>query len=107
MPLYHIPHGTDIQLPDKLTITDKLPVEWLPTSMYTKAALWLYKHNNGKTPYAHQCSENRYLVLTAEGAETYKKITKTLVKRYARYHALYLPYLTLYLTVPSSYRHIS
>ena len=69
-------------MPDKLTFTDKLPVSWLPTDAYAKAAKMLYKHESGKTPYVHKCSEGRYLVLTKAGAETYKKVTKSLVARY-------------------------
>ena len=70
-----------LMMPDKLTITDRLPVEWLPTSMYIKAALWLYKHNSGKTPYVHKCSGSRYYVLTKAGVDTYGKVTKKLVER--------------------------
>ena len=67
-------------MPDKLTITDRLPVDWLPTSMYIKAALWLYKHNSGKTPYVHKCSGSRYYVLTKAGVDTYGKVTNRLCK---------------------------
>ena len=70
-------------MPDMLTFTRGVPVEWLPTSMYTKAALWLYRHDSGKTPYVWKCSEQRYYVLTKAGADSYKKITKTLVKKCA------------------------
>ena len=81
-------YRTALEMPDQLIFTYKLPVSWLPTSMYTKAALWLYKHDSGKTPYVHKCSESQYLVLTKAGAETYKKITKKLVERYALYHTI-------------------
>jgi hypothetical protein len=75
--LYH----TGIHMPDKLRFTDKLPVEWLSTAIYTKAALWLYKHDTVKNPRVHACTTERFLVLTTNGYDTYGKITNALIKR--------------------------
>ena len=92
-------------MPDKLRFTDKLPMEWLSTAMYTKAALWLYKHDTVKNPRVHACSQERFLVLTTEGYSTYGKITKTLIKRYPcvsyvsrTYHARITHVSHMYLT---------
>ena len=82
-------YRADNQLPDKLTFTDKLPMEWLSTAMYTKAALWLLKHDPHKNPRVHLVSAHRYLVLTTEGVDTYHKITKQLVERYLIVSTLY------------------
>jgi hypothetical protein len=75
-------------MPDKLTFTDKLPVEWLPTKMYAKAAKQLLQHtSNKRTPQYHMRSKTEYLVLTSEGVENYKKVDNGLVGRYVRYRA--------------------
>ena len=76
--LYH----TAVQMPDKLTFTEELPLEWLRTEMYMKAAKMLDRHTNDKNPQYHKISANEYFVLTKEGASKYKKVTKTMVKRY-------------------------
>ena len=68
-------------MPDKLVFTEKLPLAWLHTSMYTKAAKALYKHKDTRR-YIYASSSDRFLVLTSAGEETYGKITESLVKRY-------------------------
>jgi hypothetical protein len=74
---------TGIQKPDKLQFTDELPIEWLPTEMYTKAAKMLLLHNNGakSKPQYHIVSPNEYLVLTEAGRKQYKKVDAKLVTR--------------------------
>ena len=74
---------TGIQKPDKLQFTDELPIEWLPTEMYTKAAKMLLLHNNGakSKPQYHIVSPNEYLVLTEAGRKKYKKVDSQLVTR--------------------------
>tara|TARA_B110000503_G_scaffold103224_1_gene154153 strand:+ start:189 stop:410 length:222 start_codon:yes stop_codon:yes gene_type:complete len=72
-------------MPDRLTFTDKLPVEWLPTKMYKKAAMQLLKHtSNKRTPQYHMRSKTEYLVLTVDGVENYKKVDAALVARYVK-----------------------
>ena len=69
-------------MPDRLTFTTELPMEWLSTNMYAKAANLLLRHTSPKkTPQYHMVSHNEYLVLSVEGVAKYKKVDKKLVER--------------------------
>ena len=73
-----------VQLPDELTFTQELPLEWLRTEMYTKAHRLLERHRDPtkKTPQYRKVSDDEYLVLTNEGVSKYKKITDKMVNRF-------------------------
>ena len=80
-----IPAG--IRLPDKLT--QELPVEWLPTEMYEKAAVLVSQsyaiasmgcefHEISSQPN----TDLLFAVLTNYGLVNYKKINKKLIERF-------------------------
>ena len=69
-------------MPDVLTFTKELPLNWLRTEMYAKAANLLLRHTSPRnTPQYHIVSHNEFLVLTVEGVAKYKKVDKKLVER--------------------------
>ena len=78
---YHISRAA-VQLADELTFTKELPLDWLPTLMYDKAAQMLERHKSGKSPQYHRVSGSEYLVLTTYGVDEFKKVAPKLVEWY-------------------------
>ena len=84
IPCHIVPYrAVGIQMPDVLTVTKELPMEWLSTGMYAKATNLLLRHTSTtrKTPQYHIVSHNEYLVLSVEGVDKYKKVDDKLVER--------------------------
>ena len=77
-----LPGRTAVQMPDVLTFTTGLPLKWVRTELYVKAAKLLLRHTSPRnTPQCHKISGDEYLVLTNEGVTKFKKVTKKLVDR--------------------------
>ena len=68
-------------MPDQLTCTKGLPLEWIPIAMYNRAAKLLEKHTE-KQPLVWAISSTSFLCMSEYGIEHKGHITKPLVKAY-------------------------
>jgi hypothetical protein len=61
-------------MPDKLTITDTLPISWLSPETYKKAYRLLARHTNARPMY-FAASSSEFYVITSSGLEKNKYLS--------------------------------
>lgn len=79
-------------MPDKLTITDTLPISWLSAHSYRKAYKLLSTHKSS-SPMYYALSSTQFVVITTNGIEKHKYLKNTQIRQYRFYIMCIEPYL--------------